>query len=74
MKKRACLRRGRELAGWIIPGTTLVLLPKCPMCLAAYVALFTGVGISITAATDLRLVLLALCTALLLGLAWKRLR
>jgi hypothetical protein len=67
-------QRGGEIAGWIIPSATLVLLPKCPACVAAYVALATGIGISLPAATWLRVLLLALCVASLLVVAARRLR
>ncbi len=67
-------RRGVEIAGWIIPGTTLVLLPKCPVCVAMYVALFSGVGLSLAGASLLRTSLLVVCVAALFYLALKRLR
>jgi hypothetical protein len=61
------------MAGWIIPSATLVLLPKCPACVALYVALFSGVGISIASASRLRTSLEILCATALLYLAVKRL-
>jgi hypothetical protein len=64
----------RELAGWIVPSATLALLPKCPACVAAYVALATGVGISLPTATYLRAALFALCVASLAFITAKGLR
>jgi hypothetical protein len=47
-------RRLASAAGWILPGAALVFMPKCPACFAAYVAAFTGLGITFTTATYFR--------------------
>ena len=53
----ALLRLARRLstgAASILPGTLLVLLPKCPLCLAAWLTVVTGISFSATAAAWLR--------------------
>ena len=49
-----------------------VLMPKCPVCLAAYVALWTGLGLSFATAQYVRWSLLLLSATALLYLVGKR--
>lgn len=46
-------RRVRAIFAWVLPNAILVLVPKCPACLAAYVTLWTGLGLSLSVATYL---------------------
>jgi hypothetical protein len=48
-----------------VPASLLALLPKCPVCVAAYVAAATGLGISVAAAAALRTAVLVLSVLLL---------
>ena len=57
------------VAGWVLPASALALMPKCPACVAAYVAIATGFGISMSAAAYLRTGAIAACVATLLYLA-----
>lgn len=60
-------RRSLDASGSVLSAAVLILLPKCPACLAAYLAAGAGIGVSLTAASHLRTALLALSLA---GLAW----
>lgn len=44
----------------LLPGILLMLIPKCPICLAAWIAFGTGIGISFTVAAWLRWGLIAI--------------
>ena len=67
-------RRFFALAQWILPGTILVVLPKCPACLAAYVLVWTGVGLSLSTASTLRTLIFVFSVTALVCLAARRLR
>jgi hypothetical protein len=73
LKTPTWVRRVREIFAWFLPSAILVLAPKCPVCLAAHVTLWTGLGLSLSTATYLRWVLMFLCVASLLFLIVERL-
>ncbi|OYP30437.1 hypothetical protein CGZ80_22575 [Rhodopirellula sp. MGV] len=70
--KWAGSRRFRDAISWCLPTGAFLFLPKCPACVAAYVALWTGVGISLTTAIVLRWLWIAFCIAAIAALIWAR--
>jgi hypothetical protein len=46
---------------WILPATCLALIPQCPLLLALGFARLTGLELSITAATYVRLGIIVVC-------------
>jgi hypothetical protein len=53
-RRNAKHRWWHNASGCLGSGTLLVLLPKCPLCLAGYLALWTGTGVAISIAARLR--------------------
>jgi hypothetical protein len=72
--RQAGARRCVGVASWLGPGAALALIPKCPMCLAAYVAMFSGIALPFSTAAYLRLALIGVCVASLAYLAVRKLR
>lgn len=60
-RQTSLLRRVRRSAEWLFPATLLVLIPKCPLCVAAYFALFTGIGITVSTARWIQNLMLVFC-------------
>ena len=58
---RSCCK-GRVAAS-ILPGALLILLPKCPLCLAAWLTVVTGIGVSAGAVAQVRGLILAFWAA-----------
>ena len=53
-------RRIATVVQWALPLATLTLVPKCPACVAGYVLLFTGIGLSLPAAAAVRWTLIVI--------------
>ena len=64
-RERRLARQTRGVAAWALPSIALALVPKCPLCIAAYLAIGGGLGMSLTSATHLRTALVWLCWSVL---------
>jgi hypothetical protein len=62
-------RRTGGAAAFALPSVALALVPKCPMCIAAWLAIGGGFGISISTAAHLRTAMVWLCWSVLVLLA-----
>jgi hypothetical protein len=72
-KPRSIWRRGFAATRLLLPVGFWAVLPKCPLCLAAYVALGTGIGISVALASFVRTLLIVVCAASLLWMVYRML-
>lgn len=53
----------RSLAGGMIPGVLLCVMPKCPFCLAAWISIATGLALPFPLANGLHKTFIAICIA-----------
>jgi hypothetical protein len=58
---RGWLGRVGTAVRWAAPVAVLALVPKCPACVAGYVLLLTGVGLSLPGAAAVRWSIIGLC-------------
>ena len=65
-------RRFSSFTASILPTAVLVFLPKCPLCLAAWLTVATGVSFSAGAAAWLRVIIVLLCLAALTPIICRR--
>ncbi len=68
-------RRGlnvANVAGYAVPAAVLAFLPKCPLCITAYLAIGTGLGITVSTAAHLRTLLLVPCVVCLVFMTAKQ--
>ena len=70
MKAHHCCEAG----AWVIPSAFLAVLPKCPACVAAYMAAGTGLTLTMSAASSMRVLLIVFCGSVLSILAVRRMR
>jgi len=61
-------------AGYVVPAAVMALLPKCPACIVAYLAVGAGIGVTMSTAATLRTMLLILCVASLVFITARRVR
>mgnify|MGYP001798757549 CR=1 FL=1 len=59
--KPTLLERAASTLRWIVPGAILVVVPKCPLCIVAYVVAATGIGLSVSTAESIRILLIIVC-------------
>lgn len=64
-------RRFSGITASILPAAVLALLPKCPVCLAAWLTVATGFSFSAAGAAWMRAGILLLSVAVLAPFIWR---
>jgi hypothetical protein len=59
--------------GWLLPTAILALLPKCPLCIAVWIAI-AGFSLSLSTIANLRTAVIILCVISLIAFAIATLR
>jgi hypothetical protein len=72
----AAAKRGQgrlvDLIKYLVPSAVLFAIPKCPLCIVAYIVAFSGIGISIPTASGVRLILIAISVTSLILLSGRK--
>jgi hypothetical protein len=68
---RPLARRLSKASASILPAALLMLMPKCPLCLAAWLTIATGVSFSATGAAWLRWGITLLWLGALAVMIWR---
>ncbi|AMV31536.1 hypothetical protein VN12_05415 [Pirellula sp. SH-Sr6A] len=72
-RNRTWLSRTSAAMQWVLPSIVLAFVPKCPTCVAAYLVLWTGLGVSFTSVTYLRWFIIGTCVTAFALAAWMQL-
>ena len=72
MTGHCCARRFSRMSGSILPAMLLVVLPKCPLCLAAWLTVASGFGFTATGAIWVRSGIVLLWLLILTPIIWLR--
>lgn len=68
-----CRKRGADgVLAILLPGAAWLAMPKCPVCLAGYLAFFTGMGVSADFAAGLWVLVIFVTVAALFLFAFSR--
>jgi len=73
-RRRRLARRLSTAVASLLPGTAFALLPKCPLCLAAWLTAITGIGFPAVIAGWMRGLIVTVWLVLLLAIAAARRR